>query len=63
MTTRTLKRALLLTTILTSLASGGPVVAGPSLSIHGLSKHQVILCKPGYVYRCNKYGCFCVKLN
>jgi hypothetical protein len=20
-----------------------------------------ITCQPGYVYRCNKYGCFCVK--
>jgi hypothetical protein len=20
-----------------------------------------ILCQPGFVYRCNKYGCFCVK--
>jgi hypothetical protein len=22
---------------------------------------SVILCSPGLVYRCNKFGCFCVK--
>lgn len=24
-------------------------------------KTSMILCPPGYVYRCNQYGCFCVK--
>ena len=25
------------------------------------SKHSVILCMPGLVFRCNQFGCFCVK--
>jgi hypothetical protein len=31
--------------------------SAPKLS----SKTSMILCPPGYVYRCNQYGCFCVK--
>lgn len=26
-----------------------------------LPKTSFILCPPGFVYRCNRYGCFCVK--
>lgn len=26
-----------------------------------ISKSRVILCGPGLVYRCNQFGCFCVK--
>ena len=25
------------------------------------SGNSVITCMPGYVYRCNQFGCFCVK--
>jgi hypothetical protein len=25
------------------------------------SGNSVILCMPGFVYRCNQFGCFCVK--
>jgi|GEM_PF-1302268 len=29
--------------------------SGPSTS------KSVILCMPGFVYRCNQFGCFCVR--
>jgi len=36
--------------------------AGSALAPKLVPKTSMILCPPGYVYRCNQYGCFCVKV-
>lgn len=48
--------ALLCTPIMASNAQA-PNVRTPRIS----SGTNVILCMPGLVYRCNQFGCFCVK--
>jgi hypothetical protein len=37
------------------------VPAGGTQPTTVVVKPSAILCMPGFVYRCNKYGCFCVK--
>jgi hypothetical protein len=48
--------ALLCTPIMASNAQA-PSARSPRIS----SGTNVILCMPGLVYRCNQFGCFCVK--
>jgi len=42
-----------------------PIIASNAQSPNGRSSRispgsSVITCMPGYVYRCNQFGCFCV---
>jgi hypothetical protein len=48
--------ALLCTPIMASNAQA-PNAGSPRIS----SSTNVILCMPGLVFRCNQFGCFCVK--
>lgn len=48
--------ALLCTPIMASNAQA-PNAGSPRIS----SGTNAILCMPGLVFRCNKFGCFCVK--
>jgi hypothetical protein len=48
--------ALLCTPIIASNAQA-PNARSSSIS----SRNSVILCMPGFVFRCNQFGCFCVK--
>jgi hypothetical protein len=48
--------ALLCTTLVASNAQA-PNARSSSIS----PGNSVILCMPGFVYRCNQFGCFCVK--
>jgi hypothetical protein len=48
--------ALLYTTLVASNAQA-PNARSSSIS----PGNSVILCMPGFVYRCNQFGCFCVK--
>lgn len=43
-----------------------PIIASSAQAEHARSTRLssgnfVILCMPGLVYRCNQFGCFCVK--
>ena len=43
-----------------------PIMASSTQAEHAKSTtissgNSVILCMPGLVYRCNQFGCFCVK--
>jgi hypothetical protein len=49
--------AALLCTPLMALNAQAPNVTGPRIS----TGTNVILCMPGLVYKCNQFGCFCVK--
>lgn len=44
-------------------AFAAPVNAGaPSTAASKITRTtSFITCKPGLVYRCNRYGCFCVR--
>jgi len=48
--------ALLCTPLIASNAQA-PSTTSPRI----LTSTNVILCMPGLVYRCNQFGCFCVK--
>lgn len=43
------------------LGAASPAVAGSSAPRGFVAHPSAILCQPGFVYRCNKYGCFCVR--
>jgi hypothetical protein len=43
-----------------------PIIASNAQTQHARSStlsssSSVITCMPGFVYRCNQFGCFCVK--
>lgn len=43
-----------------------PIIASSAQAEHARkssisSPNSVILCMPGFVYRCNQFGCFCVR--
>jgi hypothetical protein len=43
-----------------------PIIASNALVLHNKSSRistsrNVITCMPGLVFRCNQFGCFCVK--
>ena len=43
-----------------------PIIASNALVLHNKSPRissgtNVITCMPGLVFRCNQFGCFCVK--
>lgn len=48
--------ALLCTPLMASNAQA-PTAGSPRIS----SGANAILCMPGFVFRCNKFGCFCVR--
>lgn len=45
--------------LLSFFLTTAPTNAGQS-PLAGVSTSTFITCAPGLVYRCNKYGCFCV---
>lgn len=51
--------SLFLLAALFAAAPGG--AAAPARGARVLPSHSFITCQPGFVYRCNQYGCFCVK--
>jgi hypothetical protein len=53
-------RTLLCATIVV-FGAQGQHARGSSTSAVPSVGNNVILCKPGFVYRCNKFGCFCVR--
>ena len=52
-------RTLLFGTMIALSAQGQP--ASSNASSFPSVRNSVILCQPGFVYRCNQFGCFCVK--
>ena len=53
-------RTLLCATIVVLSAQGQPA-RNSSASSFPSTRSSVILCQPGFVYRCNQFGCFCVR--
>jgi hypothetical protein len=53
-------RTLLCAAIITFGAQGQHARSSSTSSVLS-SGTNVILCQPGFVYRCNKFGCFCVR--
>lgn len=53
-------RTLLCATIVV-FGAQGQHAKGLSTSSFPSAGTQVILCQPGFVFRCNKFGCFCVR--
>ena len=61
MKTPSLSKLILVTALLCS-----PIIASNALVLHSKSPRissgtHVITCMPGLVFRCNQFGCFCVK--
>jgi hypothetical protein len=52
-------RTLLCATIVVFGAQGQHAMGSTTSAIPSAG-NNVILCQPGFVYRCNKHGCFCV---
>lgn len=54
-------RTLLFATTLSLSGQGQHAISTIAKSAPSAGGNPVILCKPGLVYRCNQFGCFCVK--
>jgi DNA-binding transcriptional regulator of glucitol operon len=59
MSTSFAKRLAAFSVIALSVFAAAP--AGGTQQSPVVVRSSAILCQPGFVYRCNKYGCFCVK--
>ncbi len=53
-------RTLLCATIIVLGAQGQPAKSASASSVPS-TRSSAILCQPGFVYRCNQFGCFCVR--